>query len=180
MRCSRLGSVRGIFIHVFYPLICAGTNIFVALHSNEPLKRRHDSKIPVQSNILVGDKAARKTTKRSITSLFAQQQPPTSMRYTYSLLALASLSFFVVSCASNMKHDVPDYYRSMAVDSMLGLCDDDGNGAISAEEFYREGRRQGINPEQSRREFRKFDTNGDGNLTQAEIHTGVTLGPDPA
>jgi hypothetical protein len=43
----------------------------VALHANEPLKQQHDPKIPVQSNILVGDKAADKASNLAINHLFA-------------------------------------------------------------------------------------------------------------
>ena len=70
MRCSRVGSVGGIFIHPFYRLICVQTNLLVALHANPRLKQLHNSETPSQSNISVGDNAARKTTNLSISHLF--------------------------------------------------------------------------------------------------------------
>lgn len=68
-RCSRVGSVFGIVIHGFYTRICAETNFFVALRSNEHQKQRNEFKSPSKSNKSVGYKGAEEATKLSIISL---------------------------------------------------------------------------------------------------------------
>lgn len=67
-----MGSACGIFIQDFDPGIGPRTNIFVALRAYASLKRRHEFKLPPQSDISVGNKAASKTTSLLIINLLGR------------------------------------------------------------------------------------------------------------